>query len=47
MGVATIIPVSGLVVRGVLWQISKSDEKELDTYEVSRLTCIRKKGAMF
>ena len=22
-----------LVVRGVLWQISKSDEKELDTYE--------------
>ena len=33
MGVATIIPVSGLVVRGVLWQISKSDEKELDTYE--------------
>ena len=33
MGVATIIPVSGLVVRGVLWQISKSDEDELDIYE--------------
>ena len=33
MGVATIVPVSGLVVRGVLWQISKSDEEELDIYE--------------
>ncbi len=33
MGVATIIPVAGLVVRGVLWQISKSDEDELDIYE--------------
>lgn len=32
-GVATIIPASGLVVRGVLWQISKSDEDELDIYE--------------
>ena len=32
-GVATIIPAFGLVVRGVLWQISKSDEDELDIYE--------------
>ena len=32
-GVATIFPASGLVVRGVLWQISKSDEDELDIYE--------------
>ena len=33
-GVATIIPASASVVRGVLWQISKSDEDELDIYEV-------------
>ena len=33
MGVATIVPVSGLVVRGVLWKISKSDEEKLDIYE--------------
>ncbi len=32
-GVATIIPASASVVRGVLWQISKSDEDELDIYE--------------
>jgi len=32
-GVATIIPASGLVVRGVLWQISKSDENELHICE--------------
>ena len=33
IGVATIIPASGSVVRGVLWQISKSDEDQLDIYE--------------
>ncbi len=33
IGVATIIPTSDSVVRGVLWQISKSDEDELDIYE--------------
>ena len=33
IGVATIIPASGSVVRGVLWQISKTDEDQLDIYE--------------
>ena len=33
IGVATIIPASGSVVRGVLWEISKSDEDQLDIYE--------------
>ena len=33
IGVATIIPASDSVVRGVLWQISKSDEDQLDIYE--------------
>ena len=32
-GVATIIPASGLVERGILRRISKSDEDELDIYE--------------
>ncbi len=30
---ATLILASGLVVRGVLWQTSKSEEDELDIYE--------------
>ncbi len=32
-GVATIIPSANSIVRGVLWQISESDESQLDKYE--------------
>ncbi len=32
-GVATILPESGSYVDGVLWEISESDERQLDLYE--------------